>query len=195
MILAALRTGMRQGELRGLQWTSIDWQSGIITVRYSRCDFARDLLPPKSNRVRFIPVDRELLEALSKRRRDDGYVFQSDRGEPLTGRTIDNRLRATCRRAGLRAIGWHKLRHTFASELARRGVPLNAVQTLLGHSSITTTMRYAHVAPSTLRSAIDLLNPSRGGRQWQPAVNSEGQTENRVAPPAAKAPENPYTTS
>ena len=49
--------------------------------------------------------------------------------------------------------------HTFASHLVMRGVPMTAVQMLMGHSVITTTMKYAHLAPSTLRSAIDMLNP------------------------------------
>jgi len=51
------------------------------------------------------------------------------------------------------------LRHTFASQLVARGVPMTAVQMLMGHSTITTTMRYSHLAPTTLRSAIDMLNP------------------------------------
>jgi uncharacterized oxidoreductase len=50
MILMALRTGMRQGELKGLQWSSIDWQNMNVTVRHSRCDRARDIASPKNNR-------------------------------------------------------------------------------------------------------------------------------------------------
>lgn len=57
-----------------------------------------------------------------------------------------------------RPIGWHTLRHSFASRLVAAGVPLPAVQALLGHSTITMTMRYAHLAPSTLRDAIAVLN-------------------------------------
>src|SRR5262249_45989981 len=79
--------------------------------------------------------------------------------EPFRSPKLNLRLGKVCRQAGLRRITWHVLRHTFASQLAMKGVPLNTVQALLGHSSITTTMRYAHVAPSTLRIAIDLLNP------------------------------------
>jgi site-specific recombinase XerD len=73
---------------------------------------------------------------------------------------LNGRLAHVCRRAGLRIITWHKLRHTFATHLAMRGTPLNVVQTLLGHSSVTTTMRYAHATPSSLRQAIELLNPN-----------------------------------
>src|ERR1700688_389694 len=57
MLLLALRTGMRQGELRGLQWMSIDWQNRSIAVRHSRCDYTKELGSPKSNRERHIPMD------------------------------------------------------------------------------------------------------------------------------------------
>src|SRR5262249_16053938 len=59
MILVALRTGMRQGELKGLQWSSIDWQNMTVTVRHSRCDRARDIVSPKNNRIRHIPLVQE----------------------------------------------------------------------------------------------------------------------------------------
>ena len=175
MILAALRTGMRQGELRGLQWSSIDWQNRTIAVRHSRCDYTKELQTPKSNRERHIPMDIDVYEMLLKRRRDTGYVFVDAAGQPFNGFRLASRLSRVRERAGLRKIGWHTLRHTFASHLVMRGVPLTAVQILMGHSTITTTMRYAHLAPSTLRTAIDMLNPRTAtgtdfgqpvGNQW-----------------------------
>jgi site-specific recombinase XerD len=63
-----------------------------------------------------------------------------------------------CKKAGLRMIGWHVLRHTFASHLAMRGVPLKAVQELLGHATIEMTMRYAHLAPTVKREAVAQLD-------------------------------------
>jgi len=161
MLLTALRTGMRQGELKGLQWSDVDWQSRNIVVRHSRCDYRKTLGSPKSNRERYIPIDVDVYEVLHKRKKSTGYVFLDADGEPFDNKRLNRRLAAICKRAELRKVTWHVLRHTFASHLAMRGVPLTTVQTLLGHSNITTTMRYAHVAPSTLRTAIDMLNPKK----------------------------------
>lgn len=159
MVLIALRTGMRRGEIIGLQWASVDWQTQSITVRHSLCEYTQELGTTKSNRERHIPIDADVYTTLFNRKRETGYVFVDAANRRLTGKQLRQHLNGLCHQAGLRKIGWHTLRHTFASHLAMKGVPLNAVQTLLGHSSITTTMRYAHVAPSALRSAIELLNP------------------------------------
>jgi site-specific recombinase XerD len=59
---------------------------------------------------------------------------------------------------GLESCGWHALRHTFASHLVMRGATLKAVQDLMGHSTILMTMRYAHLAPDVVRSAVKLLD-------------------------------------
>ena len=67
-------------------------------------------------------------------------------------------LRRACRRAGLRRIGWHVLRHSFASHLVMRGAPLKAVQEMLGHSTIEMTMRYSHLSPDVRRDAVRLLD-------------------------------------
>jgi integrase len=182
MILLALRTGMRQGEIRGLQWSSINWQNRIITVRHSWYDYRKVLLSPKSNRERHIPLDINVYELLYPTRKNSGFVFLSPYGEPFTCHRLINDLAKLCAKAGIRQIGWHVLRHTFATNLAMLGVPLSTVQALLGHSTISTTMRYAHVAPSTLRSAIDMLNPRTAananfgqpvGNRWQEAIRSE----------------------
>jgi integrase len=174
MILMALRTGMRQGELKGLQWSAIDWESRMVVVKNSYCDREKTNGAPKNNRVRAIPLDTDLYEALYRRRDSTGYVFANAKCLPLNHSWLSRRLEGACKRAGLRRITWHKLRHTFASHLAMRGAPLNTVQALLGHSTIVMTMRYAHVAPSAMRAAIELLNPKRFTlvRSGQPAVNT-----------------------
>jgi integrase len=170
LILTALLTGMRQGELKGLQWSSIDWQTRTIAVRHSKNDWSMELDAPKSNRVRHIPMKDELYATLARRKLTSGYVFVDTDGSPFTGARLMRRLSHVCAQAGIRHIGWHTFRHTFASHLAMRGAPLGAVQALLGHSTITTTMRYAHLSPSALRSAVDLLG-SANSVSGQPVGN------------------------
>jgi len=79
-------------------------------------------------------------------------------GSMLTDSEQKNAVTHACRRAGLRPVGWHMLRHTFASHLAMRGATLKVIQDLLGHSTITMTMRYAHLAPEVARDAVRLLD-------------------------------------
>ena len=184
MMLTALRTGMRQGEIKGLQWSSINWQTQSITVRHSRCDYSKQLTSPKSNLERHIPMDADVYTILFKRKKNTGYVFSDAENKPFHGKYLEHHLHELCKKVGLRKIGWHTLRHTFASHLAMKGVPLNTIQSLLGHSTITTTMRYAHLAPSTLRTAIDMLNSKTEfsssfgqpvGNEWVEALRQDTQ--------------------
>lgn len=173
MVFTALRTGMRQGELRGLQWSSIDWLTRSVAVRHSRDDHQRILVPPKNGKIRHIPLDTDLYELLYRRKKDTGYIFVAPGGQPFTKDRLHDAMGRLCKQANFRRIGWHTLRHTFASLLAMRGVPLPAIKELMGHAAISTTMRYAHVAPSTLRAAIEMLNPKSmiDADFGQPAVN------------------------
>jgi len=181
MILLALRTGMRQGEIRGLQWEAIDWENRILTVRHSLCDYPKSLTSPKSNRERHVPIADDLYDILRERRKSTGYVFTHQRGGPFSQFSHLRVLRSAQQRAGLRKIGWHTLRHTFATHLAGK-VPLRTVQELLGHSTITMTMRYSHVSAENLRSAIALLSsrtsqPLRWATGGQPeAVSANDRT-------------------
>lgn len=72
-------------------------------------------------------------------------------------------LRRVSRRAGLRKTGWHMLRHTFASHLAMRGVPIRTISELLGHATIQMTMRYAHLSPNVARDAVNQLDVQADG--------------------------------
>lgn len=172
VVLTALRTGMRQGELRALQWSSIDWEHRIIAVRHSLNDRLKQLESPKSNRIRLIPMDIDVYEMLFKRKKRTGYVFLHEDGGPFDSQRLLRRLEKVRIKAALRHFTWHALRHTFGTQVADKS-PLQAAQSLMGHSSITTTMRYVHVAPAALRHAIDLLNPKTAAdaKFGQPVVN------------------------
>lgn len=160
MILVAMRTGMRMGELLGLRWVDVDLAAGRINVRQNNVRGVVGL--PKSGKPREIPLGDEVIEALGAHRHERGpLVFCDAAGAPLTAGRLAWPLKRALKRAGLREIGWHVLRHTFASHLAMRGVPLKAIQELLGHASIVTTMRYAHLAPHVARDAVRLLDRPR----------------------------------
>ena len=158
MILLALRTGLRQGELLGLKWDDIDLVAGRLMVRRSA---VRGVVgTPKNGKSREIPLSDDAIAILRSlpSRFPGGLVFSHEDGRMLTKGDCKHPLWRACRKAGLRQVGWHVLRHTFASHLAMRGVALKAIQELLGHSTMEMTMRYAHLSPDVCRDAVRLLD-------------------------------------
>jgi site-specific recombinase XerD len=92
----------------------------------------------------------------------------SSDGSPFTHSELKDIVPRTCRKAGLaKRLTKHDLRHTFASHPTMRGVTPVAVKELLGHADLRTAMRYAHLAPSITRDAVQLLN-SRPHSTWTP---------------------------
>jgi integrase len=167
MILVGLRTGMRQGELLALRWEDVDLVAGRITVRQNA---VWGLVgTPKSGKGREIALGEEVLAALKAHRHLRGpLVFCAMDGAMLTSGEMKWPLWRSCKRAGLRRIGWHVLRHTFASHLVMRGAPLRAIQELLGHATIMMTMRYAHLSPEIARDAVRLLDGLQAvAKPWQ----------------------------
>ncbi|MDD5437998.1 MAG: tyrosine-type recombinase/integrase [Patescibacteria group bacterium] len=174
MIFMALRTGMRLGELFGLEWSDVDFDRKLICVRHSIVRGIKGT--PKNNKIRFIPITDELCRMIYERRQGKGLVFHRGDGTPLSYKIAENAIHRACKKAKIRLIGWHVLRHTFASQLVSEGVPLNTVQELMGHSSIIMTMRYAHLAPSALKSAVEVLEKAEKREAFkicQPGVNLE----------------------
>ena len=163
MILVALRTGMRHGELLALRWQDVDLVAGRLTVRQNAV--SGRIGTPKSGKPREIPLGDEVKAALKAHRHLRGpLVFCDIGGNLLTDGETRHPLWRACKRAGLRQIGWHCLRHTFASHLVMRGATMSAVQELLGHATILMTMRYAHLAPEVVRETVKLLDGV--GREW-----------------------------
>ena len=158
LLVLAVRTGLRSGELLALKWQDIDLVAGQLVVR--RTLWKDQEGPPKGGRTRPVPLSDETVVTLKAHRHLRGpYVFCDDAGNRLTHSIIKNVVPATCRRAGLaKRITTHGLRHTFASHLAMRGVSLKTIQELLGHESIEMTLRYAHLSPDVRRDAVQLLD-------------------------------------
>lgn len=157
MVLVGLRTGLRIGELLALRWQDVDLVAGRLVVR--RALSGKKIESPKNNRTREVPLSDAAVRALKAHRHlRSELVFADDTGHIRTRTACRWPLWSACKRAGLRLVGWHTLRHSFASHLVMRGAPLKAVQELLGHSDITMTMRYAHLSPDARRDAVRLLD-------------------------------------
>jgi integrase len=156
MITVAVRTGLRIGELLALQWIDVDLDAGRIVVR--RAVSEGIIGTPKNGRSREVALSKEAADALQNHHRRGEFVFCARNGAMLPRHATREPLRFAAKRAGLRFIGWHCLRHTFASHLIMRGAPIKAVQELLGHSTIEMTMRYTHLSPDARREAVRLLD-------------------------------------
>jgi len=157
VFLVLLKTGMRKGELLALTWENINWDRAQIVVSQSMWE--REITSTKSDRIRYIDMTREVFSCLQERKKPRGFVFTNEQDNHFSMRRINDALEQTCKKAHLRKITVHTLRHTFASHLAMAGAPLQAIQGLLGHSDIQTTMRYAHLSKSIYKDTINLLEP------------------------------------
>jgi integrase len=149
MIVLARHTGLRMGELLGLQWRDIDLKVGRLTVR--RACVRGEIVTPKSGKARELRLNANAIAALQSLPRGALWVFSTTRGICSRSASASGRCGGRARRRGWRRIGWHALRHTFAGHLVMRGAPLKVVQELLGHAMIEMTMRYAHLRRAPAR--------------------------------------------
>ena len=170
LFLCAIHTGMRAGELIGLQWQDIDFRGKFVAVR--RCITRGRIEPTKTGKRRRIDMSDALLnelQALKKRRQEEylkkgsneipEWVFCNREGKPHEYYNLKHRHFEKCLAAArLRRIRFHDLRHTFASLLIQNGESLAYVKDQLGHSSIKMTVDvYGHLVPGANRAAVNKL--------------------------------------
>ncbi len=160
MVLIAVLTGMRRGELFALRWGAVDFERKLISVRESVYD-GQFNSPKTRSSVRTIPVGDALEEILLRLRGKSAapgdLVFASRKGTPLRPENVLKRqIHPACERLGLPKAGWHDLRHTSAT-LLHASEPLRVVQAILGHSDMETTLGYTHVLPGWQREAMSRL--------------------------------------
>lgn len=185
MILLALRTGMRISELVALTWENIDLPRRTIHVRQALV--LGVLGTPKNNRERHVPLADDALAALLAIGPSSGWVFQRPDGRVTADNVARRMLYKTCDRAGLRRIGWHVLRHSFASQLVGMNAPIRNVQEMLGHASLEMTMKYSHVSAHALHATVAMLSGIEG-RQLRIVPNGH-QSGHQTALPGPKAEE------
>lgn len=155
----AMYAGLRAGELRALDWANVDLRAGLLHVERS-WDPKEGLIEPKSRAGRrTVPVAGVLREFLMRDENARGFVFGRSRAIPFQPMSVWRRARSDWERAGLRAIGLHECRHTFASLMIAAGVNAKALSTFMGHSSVMITLdRYGHLFPGSEAQAADLLD-------------------------------------
>ncbi len=152
IIITALYTGMRKGEILTLKWENVDLESGLITI---------DQTNSKSKKMRRIPINsvvRRLLLEQKLKCAGNEYVFLSSKGTPY--KRHDSLTRAyslALEKAGIKGLRFHDLRHTAATRMVELGFSIVAVKEILGHSTLDMTMRYAHPNES-LRTALEGLS-------------------------------------
>lgn len=151
IVLVALNTGMRKGEIFKLTWSNVSFENNIITVAGETA---------KSSKKRHINMNKEtqrVLDNWGKQSSRRGLVFPNPvNGKPLVD--IKSMWKSILKDADIQGFRFHDLRHTFASKLVIKGAPLYMVQKLLGHSTLEMTMRYAHLSPESTAQAVALLD-------------------------------------
>jgi integrase len=142
LVELALYTGLRQGELLGLTWAAVDRASGVLRVEVT-----------KSGKRRVVPLNGPADAVLARLGGGEGLVFGTRSWDAFR-----DHWEAAVEAAGLEDLRFHDTRHTFASWAMQRGATLPELKDLLGHSSLAMVMRYAHLSPEHLRSAVARLD-------------------------------------
>jgi len=150
LFLTAAFTGLRMGELLALCWRDVDFADSVVRVR---SNFAGgQLTTPKSGKVRSVPMAPDVASALARLGRrddwtgDDDLVFPNATGSFMTDTALRGRYKSALRRAGLRDLRFHDLRHTFGTRMIAKA-DIRRVQEWMGHADVQTTMKYLHYAP------------------------------------------------
>jgi integrase len=156
--------GLRAGEVRGLRWSDIDLVGKTVTVR--RTISRNEESTPKSGDHRVIPIAEplkaQLDQAILTRKGPWAPVALTSFGKLWGESGLNQNFIRAQERASRKGWSFHDLRHFFVTELFRLGVPAPTVRLLAGHADLTTTQRYADMAASDLRDAVDRF----GGNSW-----------------------------
>ncbi len=154
LIVFAIHTGMRMGEILALTWNGVDLFRRTLTVFKS-----------KNGERRTLPLNQTVMALLTRkyavRQSMSDLVFPSQTDTRLDKCNLGRAFRIAVAKAKIVDLHFHDLRHTFATRLVQAGVDLYKVQRLLGHKSPIMTQRYAHHYPESLRDGVEMLDAGR----------------------------------
>lgn len=160
VLIVALNTGLRLGEVAGLCWDRVDFNSKQIEVTRT---LARKGLQEttKTHLKRVVPMNSVVADVLRKQLRnqtDPRFIFTNRKGEAYFVDHLSQRhFKRALRRAGLPSFRFHSLRHTYASHFMMNGGNIYDLQKILGHTKIEMTARYAHLSPEHLMRATEIV--------------------------------------
>jgi len=163
ILFLAFNTGTRRGEMLGLKWDRVNFDTKHIEITRTLHAKRRLQEYTKVNRDNFFPMQEHLEIFLREHKKQsadqDGFVFTQEDGLPIEPNHFSNRMfKAACERAGVRYLRVHDIRHTYASHFIMKGGSIHVLQKLLGHSQIKTTEAYSHLSSSYMREASNVVN-------------------------------------
>jgi integrase len=168
LIACAVYAGLRRSELFHLRWEDIKWNTGELHV------VSRREHHTKNYESRRIPMNDSLVETLRRhpRRLKSPYVFANREGRPYDD--LRGSINSAAKRAGIKGeVKMHQLRHAFCSHALMQGIDPRTVQKWMGHKTLQTTLRYAHVSPDHEKAAIQRLRYKSGHYMDTRAENGE----------------------
>jgi integrase len=150
IIVFALNTGLRQGELLSLEWNRVNLFRKTILIQKT-----------KNGKPKTLPLNKVALDVLNRRLKvksiKNDFVFFNRNGQKIPNSNLRLSFHRVMRKVGIKDFRWHDLRHTFATRLAQADVDLYKISKLLGHKDIKMTQRYSHHCPDSLRDGVEIL--------------------------------------
>jgi len=149
IVIVAVNTGLRKGELFSLRWRDINFEVGIISILKTNT---------KNKTRKDIPMNKAVTATLTGMSRRGQHVFCKEDGAILKYSSVRKSFGKAVRKSGIEDFRFHDLRHSFASNLVMAGVDILIVQQLMGHKDLKMTLRYSHLSPAYKAKAVTELD-------------------------------------
>ena len=152
IVVFALNTGLRQGELLSLEWNRVDLFRRTILIHKT-----------KNGKPKTVPLNKNAMDVIARRAKEkvrklkNDFVFLSSHGTKIDRHNLRRAFNNATRKAEIENFTFHDLRHCFCTKLAQRGVDIYKIAKLAGHEDIRMTQRYSHHCPESLRDGVEIL--------------------------------------